>query len=453
MIQKVKIIGGGLAGCELALVLTRAGVDVQLYEMRPHVQTDVHQTGDLAELVCSNSLKSKDADTASGLLKEELKRLKSPLLQIAEGCAVPAGSALAVDRSLFSQTVTQRILAQGIGVFREEYCHLEQEDFDHTLVIIASGPLTSERLLANIKTFLNTEELFFFDAVAPIIESESIDYSKVFIADRYAEEQADSTDTLPKDVENTAQGEGAYINIPLNREQYAEFHAAVIQAETISVPDFERKYLFDRCQPFEEIAKSGYDALRFGPMKPVGLRDPKTAQEPYAVVQLRQENAAKNLYNLVGFQTRLTWSEQKRVLQKIPALENCSIVRYGVMHKNIYLNTAALLHPCLQSMRQKGLFFAGQITGMEGYMESVACGHFVSINVLRRLQNKPPIRFPRETMLGSLVYYITTTRPLRPMYANFGILPDLKAKKSKIRQLKSERALLTLENFLREAAI
>lgn len=433
MIGQVKIIGGGLAGCEAALFLSDHGVPVTLYEMRPARSTEVHATGDLAELVCSNSLKSTDPNTASGLLKEEMRLLKSRLLEIAEACRVPAGSALAVDRKQFSELIGQRVTAASIRLVREEYTQLDSEDFRRTAVMICTGPATSERFMRTLSRFMSTTELFFFDAVAPVVDSETIDFSCAFEADRYKEEEG-----------------GAYVNLPLDEELYGRFYRALIEAEKIAVPDFERKYLFDRCQPIEEIARGGYDALRYGPMKPIGLIDPKTNREPYAAIQLRQENAAKNLYNLVGFQTRLKWNEQKRLLRLIPALREVEIVRYGVMHRNTYLNTPKLFDAHLESKTRPNLFVAGQMSGMEGYMESAVSGLVVAGHVLRRIQGKPLWDYPIETMVGALIAYITQADPLRPMYANFGILPPVKGKKKEIRSLKSGRALRAMEAFLSE---
>ncbi len=431
MIEQVKIIEGGLAGCEAALYLSDHKVPVTLYEMRPSRATEVHETGDLAELVCSNSLKSTDPQTASGLLKEEMRLLKSRLLPIAEECRVPAGSALAVDRKRFSEMINRRIATSAVRVIREEYAQLESENFERTAVVICSGPLTSERLMRSISRFLNTSELFFFDAVAPIVDSDTIDFSCAFEADRYQEEES-----------------GAYLNLPLDEELYDRFYRTLIEAEKIAVPDFERKYLFDRCQPIEEIARGGYDALRYGPMKPVGLIDPKTNRQPYAAIQLRQENAAKNLYNLVGFQTRLKWDEQKRLLRLIPPHREVGIVRDGVMHRNTYLNTPRLFDGHLESKTQPNLFVAGQMSGMEGYMESAVGGLVVAEHILRRFQGRPPLDYPVDTMVGALIAYITQADPLRPMYANFGILPPVKGKKRQVRSLKSARALGKMKAFL-----
>jgi methylenetetrahydrofolate--tRNA-(uracil-5-)-methyltransferase len=433
MIEAVKIIGGGLAGCEAALYLADHDVPVTLYEMRPSCPTPVHQTGKLAELVCSNSLKSTDPNTASGLLKEEMRLLKSHLLEIAEACRLPAGSALAVDRERFSEMVGRRIADSTIRVVREEYTGLDDENYERTAVALCAGPATSDGLMGSISRFLKTSELFFFDAVAPIVDSETIDFSHTFRANRYQEGE-----------------EGSYINLPLDEALYARFFRTLVEARTLDVPDFERKYLFERCQPIEEIARAGYDALRYGPMKPVGLIDPKTNREPYAVIQLRQENAAKNLYNLVGFQTRLSWGEQKRLLRLIPALREVEIVRYGVMHRNTYLNTPRLFDAHLESKTCANLFVAGQMSGVEGYMESAVSGRIVAGQILRRIRGQSLLEYPIETMVGALNAYITKADPLRPMYANFGILPPVKGKKKEIRALKSERALRVMKAFLAE---
>lgn len=439
-IIKINIIGGGLAGSECALYLSSKGLDVTLYEMRPEKKTDVHETGKLAELVCSNSLKSETVDNASGMLKKEMKLLGCSLLKIAEESRVEAGKALAVDRKIFSEKTTQ-VVEKKVKVVRKPIEDIDEFDLENEIVVVATGPLTSDALMKSLKKRLHTEELFFFDAVSPIINTQSIDLSKAFFADRYEQLEEGSEDLK----------EGNYINCPMNREEYAIFREALINAEEIESKEFEKKFLFDRCQPIEEIAKSGMDAMRFGPMKPVGLIDPNTMKEAHAIVQLRKENKEGSMYNIVGFQTRLKWGEQKRIIQLIPGLENAEILRYGVMHKNTYINSPVLLDMQFNSKKEKNLFFAGQITGVEGYVESIASGLFVAMNIYRKISGKAYFQLPVESMMGGLFHYCTTAEKLSPMYANFGILPELKQKMRKKfrRAKKAERGLKILKDFIR----
>ncbi|MBN2220084.1 MAG: methylenetetrahydrofolate--tRNA-(uracil(54)-C(5))-methyltransferase (FADH(2)-oxidizing) TrmFO [Kosmotogaceae bacterium] len=402
------IIGGGLAGSEVALSLADFGQEVNLFEMRPNVKTDVHQSGDFAELVCSNSFKSESLDNASGLLKEEGLRLGSRLLEIAYHNRVPAGKALAVDRKAFSEEVSMKLETHPmINIRREEVCSL---DFEEAVNVVCTGPLTSGCL----EDFLNElfgGALFFFDAVAPIVAADSVDLEKAFVADRYSDD-------------------GDYVNCPLSREEYELFWNELVRADVLEVENFSDRFLFERCQPFEEIARSGIDALRFGPMKPVGLIDPVTGKEPYAVVQLRKENLSGSLLGIVGFQTRLKWQEQKRILSLIPALRNVDIIRYGVMHRNTFLDSPRLLNPDLQSKNHKGLFFAGQISGLEGYVEAIVSGRLAAINVNRYARDNQTVIPPAETMIGGLINHITVSgrSPLKPVYANFGLLPEIRMK-------------------------
>jgi methylenetetrahydrofolate--tRNA-(uracil-5-)-methyltransferase len=435
----VNIVGGGLAGSECALYLSERGVKVRLFEMRPVKMTPVHQTAFLSELVCSNSLKSEMIENASGMLKNELTLLNSRLLNIANQCRVKAGKALAVDRNLFSQKVTQAV-EERIEIVREEITDIRKFNLQDEYLVVATGPLTSESLMASLASFLKSEELFFFDAVSPIIDSEEIDKEIVFSADRY--DQFDEFHQ-PK--------AGDYLNCPMDKNTYEQFQEALIKADCLPVEDFEKKHLFDRCQPIEEIAKSGVDAMRFGPLKPVGLIDPRTGKEPYAVVQLRKENNCGTMYNLVGFQTRLKWSEQKRIIRMIPGLEHVDVLRYGVMHKNAYINSPILLHDDFSSKKCSRLYFAGQITGVEGYVESIASGYFVGMNIYQELMGLEKITFPLETMIGSLFNYCSHSDDLKPMYANFGLLPDLRirAPKKKRRAEKSKRGLQIMKEFLK----
>lgn len=436
----VNIIGGGLAGSECALYLSERGVKVRLFEMRPAKMTPVHQTDLLSELVCSNSLKSEMIENASGMLKNELSLLDSRLLNIANQCRVAAGKALAVDRHLFSQKVTQAV-EERTEIIRKEITDIRDFNLQNEHLVLATGPLTSESLMGSIASFLKSEELFFFDAVSPIIDSEEIDRQIVFSADRY--DQFDE-DQQPKT--------GAYLNCPMDRNTYEQFREALINAECLPVEDFEKKHLFDRCQPIEEIAKSGVDAMRFGPLKPVGLLDPRTGKEPYAIVQLRKENNNGTMYNLVGFQTRLKWPEQKRIIQMIPGLERVDVLRYGVMHKNAYINSPILLNDDFSSKKNAKLFFAGQITGVEGYVESIASGYFVGMNIHQKLRGKAKITFPLETMMGGLFHYCSHSDDLKPMYANFGLIPPLSTKvpKKRRRTEKAKRGLHVMNEFLKE---
>ncbi len=443
MTQPITIIGGGLAGSEAAWQLAERGVQVRLYEMRPATPTGAHLTGDLAELVCSNSLGSNLPDRASGVLKNELRMLNSMLLECAESAALPAGAALAVDREAFAKFVTEKIHRHpNIQVIREEV-----KEIPNTPVIVASGPLTSESLAKSIAKLSGEEHLFFFDAIAPIVRAESINMDIAFRASRY---------------DKGKQEEGDYINCPFTKEQYYEFVNALKQAERIELRSFEDAirsgvkagHFFEGCLPIEIIAERGDDSLAFGPMRPIGLKDPKTGKRPYAVVQLRQDNLAASLYNIVGFQTNLKFPEQRRVLRMIPGLENAEFERYGQMHRNTFIASPKLLRPTLQHITRDDLFFAGQITGVEGYMGNIATGLLAGINAARLLQNKNLITLPQETMLGALCRYVTHAdlKDFQPMKANFGILPpialDKKVGKRERGQIYAERAAAALQEAL-----
>lgn len=430
--MEINVIGAGLAGAEAALQLAKRGIKVKLYEMRPNTKTGAHTTSDCAEFVCSNSLGSYDITNGSGLLKHEMEILGGELIKIAKECAVPAGNALAIDRNKFSQTVTKVIEEnENIELIREEITQIPV-----TPTIIASGPLTSDKFAQSIKEFTNSEYLHFFDAIAPIIEKDSINFDIAFWASRYDK------------------GEASYINCPMNKEQYENFYNILINAPRIERHDFEKgAKFFESCLPIEVLASRGEDTLRFGPMKPVGLVDKRTNEKNYAVVQLRQDNSAKTLYNLVGFQTNLKWGSQKELLQSIPGLEDCNIVRYGVMHRNTFINSPTLLYPTLQTRKRADLFFAGQITGTEGYTESIASGLLAGINMARYINNEDLLELPEETMLGALTHYITNpeNNNFQPINSNWGIVPpiELPKKERKNKKLKgelmSQRAIETLK--------
>ena len=433
--MEVNIIGAGLAGSEAALQLAKRDIKVNLYEMRPVKTTGAHTTEDCAEFVCSNSLGSYDITNGSGLLKHEMEVLGGELIEIAKECQVPAGNALAIDRHKFSQTVTKKIEKNpNINLIRKEIT-----DIPNTPTIIASGPLTSSTFTDSIKKFTKSEYLHFFDAIAPIVEIDSINFDIAFWASRYDK------------------GEATYINCPMNKEQYEKFYDILTHAPKIKQHDFEKgAKFFESCLPIEVLASRGVDTLRFGPMKPVGLIDKRTGEKNYAVVQLRQDNSAKTLFNLVGFQTNLKWGAQKELLQSIPGLENVNIVRYGVMHRNTFINSPTLLNPTLQTRERKDLFFAGQITGTEGYTESIASGLLCGINMAKLLNNEPLLELPQDTMLGALTHYITNLEHtnFQPINSNWGIVPpvELPKKERKNKKLKGElmskRALESLKNYL-----
>lgn len=427
----VNVIGAGLAGSEAAWQIAKRGVAVHLYEMRPKKLTPAHHTGHFAELVCSNSLRSNSLTNAVGILKEEMRRLDSIIIAAADASQVPAGGALAVDRHTFSERVTEKLKSHPLITVIEK----EVESIPEGITVIATGPLTSDALSNALKEFTGEDYFYFFDAAAPIVEKDSIDMSKAFIASRYDK------------------GEAAYINCPMTEEEFDHFYEELIHAEVATPKEFEKEIYFEGCMPFEVMAKRGKQTLLYGPMKPVGLIDPRTGKEPFAVVQLRQDNSAGTLYNIVGFQTHLKWGEQKRIIRLIPGLENAEIVRYGVMHRNTFINSPKLLLPTYQSKKRKDLFFAGQMTGVEGYVESAASGLIAGINAARLALGETPIVFPQETVIGSMAHYITSTDPkhFQPMNANFGLLPPLK-QKIRNKQMRIEayaqRALENIQNFI-----
>jgi methylenetetrahydrofolate--tRNA-(uracil-5-)-methyltransferase len=441
----VIVIGGGLAGSEAAWQLAQQNIKVKLFEMRPINPTGAHVTNDLAELVCSNSLGSNQADRASGVLKNELRRLNSLLVECAEETALPAGAALAVDREAFAKRVTERIEAHpNIELIREE-----MKEIPTSPVIVASGPLTSDSLSKSIAALSGDEHLFFFDAISPIVRAESINMEIAFRGSRY---------------DKSEQEEGDYINCPFTKEEYYEFLNALRTAERIELRSFEDAIktgvkagqFFEGCLPVEIIAERGDESLAYGPMRPVGLRDPRTGKRPYAVAQLRQDNLAGSLYNIVGFQTNLKFPEQRRVLRMIPGLANAEFERYGQMHRNTFIASPKLLRPTLQHITRDDLFFAGQLTGVEGYMGNIATGLLAGINMARRIQAKPLLTLPKESMLGALCHYITHAdlKDFQPMKANFGILPELnfgkKISKREKGQAYADRASQALETYLQD---
>lgn len=430
------VIGGGLAGSEAAWQAAERDLEVVLYEMRPRRMTPAHTSGQLAELVCSNSLGSNRVDRASGLLKEELRHLNSLIVACADATALPAGQALAVDREAFAALVTERIQAHPrITLCREEVTELPIGQ----PVVIATGPLTSPALAEAIAALTGAESLYFYDAMAPIVTAESVNMEMAFRASRYG----------------AGDEEGDYLNCPMNRQQYERFVQELVNAETFPLRDFEREdpRFFEACLPIEVLARRELNALAFGPLKPVGLIDPHTGRRPYAVVQLRQDNRAATLYNLVGFQTNLKWSEQERVFRLIPGLERAEFVRFGQMHRNTFLNGPALLHPTMQFRQREGLFFAGQITGTEGYIGSVASGLVAGLNAARWVTGRPLVAFPPTTLIGALCRYVSTPAPgdFQPMKANFGLLPPLDPpirNKQERYAAYARRALADLEAFL-----
>ncbi|QKI82252.1 FADH(2)-oxidizing methylenetetrahydrofolate--tRNA-(uracil(54)-C(5))-methyltransferase TrmFO [Kroppenstedtia eburnea] len=430
MTQRVTVIGAGLAGSEAAWQLARRGVSVRLVEMRPVKQTLAHHTGQFAELVCSNSLRSNELTNAVGILKEEMRQLDSLIIGCADAHAVPAGGALAVDREGFSGCVTERLRNhEKVEVVGEEVGEIPDG-----ITVIATGPLTTDALSREIRKLTGEEHLYFYDAAAPIVEKDSIDMDKAFIASRYGK------------------GEAAYINCPMTEAEFNRFYEALVEAEVSPLKEFEKEIYFEGCMPIEVMARRGEKTILYGPMKPVGLIDPRTGKQPYAVVQLRQDNGAGTLYNLVGFQTHLKWGEQKRILRMIPGLEQAEIVRYGVMHRNTFINSPRALLPTYQFRERKDLFFAGQMTGVEGYVESAAAGLIAGINAARLAMGEAPVVFPAETAMGSLARYITEADPnhFQPMNVNFGLFPPLetrvKPKRERYRQL-ALRALRSMEEF------
>lgn len=424
------VIGGGLAGCEAAYQIAKRGIKVKLYEMKPVKFSPAHTNENLAEIVCSNSFKSNLHTNACGLLKEELRILDSLLIKCADETSVPAGQALAVDRDKFSELVTKKIAENpNIEIIKEEYIEDIKED---EITVIATGPLTSDAFAEKISELIGNEELHFYDAAAPIVEKESIDMSIAFWGDRYGK------------------GDSSYINLPMNKEEYEIFWNELVNAEVAELHNFEKREIFEGCMPVEIMAKRGIDTLRFGPLKPVGFTDPRTGERPYAIVQLRQDNEEGTIFNMVGFQTNLKFGEQKRVFSLIPGIKNAEFSKYGVMHRNTFINSSKILDNTYKMKNRNNIYFAGQITGVEGYVESISSGLLAGINAANQLIEKQQVSFDEKTMIGALAKYISTeNEKFQPMNANFGILPSLeekiKDKKLKYEKL-ADRALETLKN-------
>ena len=443
--KTINVIGGGLAGCEAAYQIAKNKINVRLYEMKPEKFSPAHSNKDLAEIVCSNSFKSDLLTNACGLLKEELRRLDSLLIRIADETKVPAGQALAVDREVFSRRVTEEIKNNPyIEVIEGEISKIPEDE----ITIIATGPLTSDGLFEEISKLISEKELYFFDAAAPIVEKSSIDMTIGFMGNRYEEEKKkdESYDEWLSRINN--EEDKSYINLPMNKEEYETFWNELTNAEIATLHEFEKSEIFEGCMPVEVMAKRGIDTLRFGPLKPVGFDDPRTGKRPYAVVQLRQDNKEGTLYNIVGFQTNLKYGEQKRVFSLIPGLKNAEFVKYGVMHRNTFINSTKVLNQNL-SLKQNGkIFFAGQITGVEGYVESIASGLLAGINASNIVLEKEEYILPEETMLGALTKYIVTPNDkFQPMNANFGILPELGEKKKKKKERYRRLSERSLKNF------
>ncbi len=432
--EKVAVIGAGLAGSEAAYRLANEGIKVDLYEMRPKKMTPAHRTDKFAEIVCSNSFGSFEIGTGSGLLKQEMRLLGSLIMKVADRYKVPAGSALAVDREKFSQEITQILESHpNINIIREEVKEIP-ENYDY--IIIATGPLTSESLSKEIQRLTGSEYLYFYDAIAPTVDAETVDYSKGFWGDRYGK------------------GTGDYFNCVLTKQEYERFYEELINGEQVPLKDFEKAVYFEGCLPIEEIARRGKETLLYGPMKPVGLTDPKTGKRPYAVVQLRKENREGTLLSLVGFQTKLKYPEQKRIFRLIPALENATFVRLGSIHRNTFIQSQKVLLPTLQLKKKPNIFFAGQITGVEGYAASSATGILAGLNVARIIKGLNPVVPPKTTMLGGLINYITTPKEeLQPMNPNFALLPELDIKikdKRKRKEEKAKRAIQDMRKWLEQ---
>ena len=440
----ITIIGGGLAGTEAAYQIAKRGIKVKLYEMKPVKFSEAHSNKNLAEIVCSNSFKSNLLTNACGLLKEELRKLDSLLIRIADETSVPAGQALAVDREEFSKRVTEEIEKNPlIEVIHKEVENVENED---GIVVIATGPLTSEKLAKQIGKLTGEDKLYFYDAAAPIVLKDSIDFDIAFYGNRYEQEKK-KDETVEEWKDRQSKQEKSYINLPMNKEEYENFWKELVEAEVVTLHDFEKKEIFEGCMPVEIMAKRGIDTLRFGPLKPVGFDDPRYAKRPYAIVQLRQDNTDATIYNIVGFQTNLKFGEQKRVFSMIPGLQNAEFAKYGVMHRNTYINSTKLLDNTYNLKLNNNIYFAGQITGVEGYVESISSGMLASLNAIERFYNSgKKVEFSEYTVIGSLAKYISTPNDkFQPMNANFGILAELEGKR--IRD-KKERYMKLAERSL-----
>ena len=446
----ITVVGGGLAGSEAAYQIAKRGIKVRLYEMKPNSFSPAHSNNNLAEIVCSNSFKSNLHTNACGLLKEELRNLDSLLIKVADETAVPAGQALAVDREVFSKKVTEALEnMKNVEIIRQEVgkdgLSIESIAKDG-IVIIATGPLTSDALSKQILELTGEDDLHFYDAAAPIIFKDSIDMNIAFYGNRYEQERAKDEDVEEWKTKQKNDGDASYINLPMNKEEYEHFWNELVNAEVVELHQFEKREIFEGCMPVEVMAKRGIDTLRYGPLKPMGFTDPRTGYRPYALVQLRQDNKDATIYNIVGFQTNLKFGEQKRVFSMIPGLENAEFAKYGVMHRNTFINSTKLLDRTYQLKKNKNIYFAGQITGVEGYVESISSGLVAGINAVKQLRQKEKVEFSEYTMIGALAQYISTpNEKFQPMNANYGILPELEGKKISDKKLKygklSDRAL------------
>lgn len=451
----INVIGGGLAGTEAAYQIAKRGIKVKLYEMKPNKYSPAHSNQNLAEIVCSNSFKSNLHTNACGLLKEELRAMDSLLIRIADNTVVPAGQALAVDREIFAKKVTEAIKSNpNIEVINEEVVDLEKL-IEKAITIVATGPLTADELATNISKITAQDKLYFYDAAAPIVTKDSIDFDIAFWGDRYEQEREkdEEIEEWKKRLKNTKEKQN-YINLPMNKEEYENFYKNLIDAEVVELHHFEKREIFEGCMPIEIMAKRGEDTLRFGPLKPVGFTDPRTGKRPYALVQLRQDDTEGNIFNLVGFQTNLKYGEQKRVFSMIPGLENAEFVKYGVMHRNTFIDSSHLLTNTYKMKSIKNLYFAGQITGVEGYVESISSGLMAGINAANEFYGKEEFILPIETMTGALSNYISTpNEKFQPMNANFGIVPGLekriKDKKEKYTIL-ADRAIAKLKEITKK---
>ena len=446
----ITVVGGGLAGSEATYQIAKRGIKVRLYEMKPNSFSPAHSNNNLAEIVCSNSFKSNLHTNACGLLKEELRNLDSLLIKVADETAVPAGQALAVDREVFSKKVTEALEnMKNVEIIRLEVgkdgLSIESIAKDG-IVIIATGPLTSDALSKQILELTGEDDLHFYDAAAPIIFKDSIDMNIAFYGNRYEQERAKDEDVEEWKAKQKNDGDASYINLPMNKEEYEHFWNELVNAEVVELHQFEKREIFEGCMPVEVMAKRGIDTLRYGPLKPMGFTDPRTGYRPYALVQLRQDNKDATIYNIVGFQTNLKFGEQKRVFSMIPGLENAEFAKYGVMHRNTFINSTKLLDRTYQLKKNKNIYFAGQITGVEGYVESISSGLVAGINAVKQLKQEEKIEFSEYTMIGALAQYISTSNEkFQPMNANYGILPELEGKKISDKKLKygklSDRAL------------
>ena len=455
MNNEIIVIGGGLAGCEATYQIAKRGIKVKLYEMKPDKFSPAHTNKNLAEIVCSNSFKSNLHTNACGLLKEELRKLDSLLIKIADETSVPAGQALAVDREDFAKRVTEKLeKMDNVTIERKEVGKDSislQELAKNSIVIVATGPLTSDNLSKEILEITGQEDMHFYDAAAPIISKDSIDMNIAFYGNRYEQERPKEMDVEEwKNSEKTV--DKSYINLPMNKEEYEKFYNELVNAQVVELHQFEKREIFEGCMPVEVMAKRGIDTLRYGPLKPMGFTDPRTGYRPYALVQLRQDNKEASIYNIVGFQTNLKFGEQKRVFSMIPGLENAEFMKYGVMHRNTFINSTKLLDKTYNLKNNSNIYFAGQITGVEGYVESISSGLVAGINAVRKLENKEKAEFSTYTMIGALANYISTPNDkFQPMNANFGILPELAGKKISDKKLKygklSDRALENLKIF------